>query len=121
MKLIFRPLFLFLSNLLALILAAKLVSGFYIPQDIESLAIIAVIFTLINLFIKPIIKLILAPFIVLSLGLASILINAGLLYLLDFLRPDVTITGTQPLIYATLIIGITNLAVSLSAKSIYKQ
>jgi len=120
MKLIFRPIFSLFSNLLALILAAKLVTGFYVPQDIKSLIIIAAIFTLINMLIKPVLKLILAPFIILSFGLASILINAGLLYLLDFLRLDVTITGTQPLLYATLLIGITNLAVGLSAKLIYR-
>ncbi len=56
----------------------------------------------------------------LSIGLASCF-NAGMLWLLDFLSQHITINGTLPLVYTTLIISLINIILSFSAKSTNKQ
>lgn len=115
-----RLVFTFFSNLVALLIAAKFVPGFDVSADFIRFLIAAGIFTLINIFIKPIFTTILSPFIILTLGLLSLIINAGMLYLLDVLSQNVTITTTESLIYATLIISGVNLLISFSAKLLYK-
>lgn len=121
MRFIPRLIFTYFSNLVALLIAANFVPGFEVSADFTRFLIAAGIFTLINIFIKPIFTTILSPLIVLSLGLLSLVINAGMLYLLDILSENVTITATESLIYATLIISLINLLLAFSAKRLYKQ
>ncbi len=110
----------FFSNLIALWLAANFIPGFVVSADIIRFLIAAVLFALINILIKPILTTVLSPFIFLTLGLLSLAINAGMLYLLDLLSENVTITSIESLVYATLLVSIINLLVGFSAKLIYK-
>ncbi len=106
----------FIANGVGLYLANAYVPGFYITLDAKQLAIAAAALMAINLLIRPVLKLILWPLMILTLGLAGLLINAIALYILDYLMPSVTISGFTPLVYATLIITAANLAVGLLAK-----
>ncbi len=58
-------------------------AGAETSDQLITLAIVAAVFTVINQFIAPIIKLLSLPFIVLTLGLALLVINAGLLLLTE--------------------------------------
>lgn len=84
MKLILRIIFALLSNLTALLAAAYFIKEFEITGGFKEILIIAAVFTLINLFIKPILKLIFSPIIFITFGLGIIFVNAAVLYLLDF-------------------------------------
>ncbi|MDP3729166.1 MAG: phage holin family protein [bacterium] len=106
----------FLSNLIGFFVATQLFVGFIIQAPLTNLIIAAGFFTAINMFIRPFIKLILTPVIVLTLGIFSIVINAAMLWLLDFLSQYVTITDITSLIYATLLISVINVVVNLSAR-----
>jgi len=121
MKLFSRLVFSFFSNLVALILAGQFIAGFELSADFTNLLIAAGIFTLINLYIRPLIRFFLSPLVILTLGLFSLVINAGMLYLLDILSENVTITGIEALIYGTLLITIVNILLNFSAKSIFKR
>ena len=68
--------FLFFSNLIALAIAAKFVPGFTISFEPIVFAQITAVFTLINIFIKPIIKIVLTPVLILTFGLGIIFVNA---------------------------------------------
>lgn len=106
-----------LANGLGLYIATKFVSGVTVPLDIKNFALVIVALTLINLLLKPIMKLALLPVIILTFGLASFLVNALMLYFLDFLLPAVTIEGFLALIIATFILTLTNtIARSLGKK-----
>lgn len=120
MKFLAHLILTFFSNLVALWLAANFIPGFVVSADIIRFLIAAALFALINIFIKPILTTVLSPFIFLTLGLLSLVINAGMLYLLDLLSENVTITSTESLIYATLLISFVNLLVGFSAKLLYK-
>jgi putative membrane protein len=95
--------------MLAIYLADRIISGFSAPSALYSLALIAVIFTALNLILKPIIKLILLPVAWLTFGLSSLAINMGMLFMLDILREDVIINGLVPLVLGTLFISVINL------------
>lgn len=120
MRLIPKLIFSFFSNFIAIIVANNYIAGFSISTNFKNMLIVVGIFTLLNLFIKPIFTTVLSPFIILTLGLLSLLINAAMLYLLDFLSSNVTITGIEPLLYATLIISFINLILHFSAKLLFK-
>lgn len=120
MKWLGHLIFSYFSNLLALVLAGNFIAGFVITSNFNDLLIAAATFTLINWFIRPIVKTLLSPVIWLTLGLFTLVINAGMLYLLDILSVNVTINGTEPLIYATLLITAVNILLHFSAKTLFK-
>ena len=121
MRFLSRIIFHFLINLIALMAAARFVSGFSMNSNIESILILTAIFTFINLLLKPILKLVFSPFIFLSLGLFSLVINAIILKLLDIWSINVTISGIQALVYSTLLITAVNLLLTFIAKSSFKE
>ena len=121
MRFLSRLIFYFCSNLIALFMATYLVKGFEISPGFNNFLLVAAALTLINVFFRPILKLIFTPVIILTFGLGIFLVNALVLYFLDKLLININITGTIPLIYATLIIGLVNFIVNFSAKRIYKD
>ena len=115
-RLVIKILFLFLLNALALYAAVYFVDGFEIAADWIEFAVVAAIFTLINIFIKPIIKLVLSPFIIITLGLGLIFVNAAMLYFLDFISDSVIINGITPLLYATIVISVAHFVLGFIGK-----
>ena len=116
MKLVAKLLVAIVANIAALFAAAYVVQGFNLNVTVQSLIFLAVILTLLNLFLKPLLKLILGPIIILTLGLGLILVNMVILYILDSISPDLTIGGIVPLIYSSLIIGVVNFVFHFATK-----
>jgi len=98
-----------LVNALAIFLADYLIPGIVFQGDILTLFIAGLILGLINFILKPILKLISAPLIALSLGLFVIIINIALLWLLEYFVPELTITGFWSYFWGVLIISIVNM------------
>ena len=109
------------SNALAILAAAYFVMGFVFKGNLSELLILAAVLTLINTFLRPILKLFLGPFIVLTFGLFTLVINTGILYFLDIYSPNLTIQGIQPLFLSTVIIAAVNFLVGFGAKFFYKK
>ncbi len=105
-----------LTNGLAIFLADYLVPGFIFEGDILTLAIAGLILGLINVFVRPILRLISTPLIVLSLGLFIIVINMALLWLLEYFVPELTITGFWTYLWGSLIISAVNLVFGYKKK-----
>ena len=116
MKLIFKIILFIIVNALAILIAARFVKGFIFEGNLTDLAIAATILTLCNTFIRPLLKLVLAPLINLTFGILAVAINASILYVLDKFSPSITINGLSPLILATIIISFVNILVNLSTK-----
>lgn len=75
-------------NALALWLTALVVPGIHLGEEAPSLAnrlvtivLVAVVFGLVNAFIKPVTKFFSMPFILLTMGLFTIIVNAAMLSL----------------------------------------
>lgn len=104
------------SATLGLFLAAKLVPGVEFYGTYLALILIGSILGLINFFIKPIVKAISLPAIILTLGLFGIIINMALVWLIaDVLFPETfEISGIMPLFWTTLIIWTLSLFLGLN-------
>ena len=107
---------LFITNAVALYLATLFIDGVSIPLELESFAVVIAVLTLIHLFIRPLIKIVLAPVTLLTLGLGSILVNALTLYLLDLILPTVSVAGLLPLFLTTLIVSIVSTIFATASK-----
>jgi len=112
--------FSFFSNFLALFLAAEYVAGFSIAGGLPGLIGVTLVFAAINVFIRPFFKFVLSPLIILTLGLGILIVNAGMLWLLDFFSEQVTIGGLDALLYATLLISAIHLVINISAKVLFR-
>lgn len=84
MKGIFKS---FLFSLIALFGAAKLIGGFSFSDDPAALILAAIILGAVNLFIKPLLKLVTLPLNLITLGSFSLLLNTALLYFIVQIVP----------------------------------
>ena len=75
-------------NVVALFVAAWLLSGVDYGDQWWTLLIAAAVFTVVNWSVKPILAVLSIPFIVVTLGLFYLLINVLMLYVTDWLVPD---------------------------------
>src|SRR6202012_1967473 len=76
------------SNVVALFVAAWILSGISYGNQWWTLFIAASVFTLVNMWVKPLLTLLSIPFIIFTLGLFYFLINVLMLYVTDWSLPD---------------------------------
>ena len=92
-------------------LSAKLVPG--IGYDTGStLAVVALLLSLFNLFLKPLLVLFTLPFIVVTLGLGLWIINALLLYFTGGLVHGFHVDSFGAALLGALIVSLTNIVIS---------
>ncbi len=104
-----KLLFHIVSGILGIFLATKFVPGVEFIGTYKMLFIIGGVLGLVNFFIKPIIKKATWLLRILTFGLFSLVINMGLVWLIEILFPkDLEITGIVPLFWTTLIIWALN-------------
>lgn len=101
-----------IGNSLALYMAYWLVDGFGFSGGIKEFAIAGIILGLLNLLVKPVLKLIAMPVIILTLGLFTLVINALLLWTVDYIFDFMTISDLYALAWATIVVGVVNMIVS---------
>ncbi len=100
-------------NALALYLASQWIQGITAPSDWQSLAIAGLVLGLINLIIKPIVKLLSLPLIFLTLGLFYLVINGLMLLLASYLLDSVQVAGCLPAILGGVLVAAGNWFVGL--------
>ncbi|MDD3190725.1 MAG: phage holin family protein [Candidatus Pacebacteria bacterium] len=106
-----------LTNAIAIYIASEVVSGFTLEEDSFMVLLSAgLIFGVINFFIKPIVKLISAPLMLLSLGLFTIIINIGMLFLLDYCVDAIQINGFWAAFWAMAVISAVNIFIGFFSK-----
>lgn len=103
-------------NAVAIFLAAHFVEGIIFKGDILDFLLAGLILALINLILKPILKLLAAPLIALTLGLFTIIINMGILWIADYFIDKLTIESFWPFFWGTIMISIVNLFASAVTK-----
>jgi len=115
-RFIWRFIILSIANALGLWIVSEVVPGFFIQQDIYDFLYVVLIFTALYIFLRPILKVVLSPLILVTLGIGFIFVNVLILYFLDFLTDKISVTGLLPLFYASLIIGFVNMLFGLFIK-----
>jgi putative membrane protein len=98
-----------LVNFLGLWAAAELMSGSISYDDrLWVLVVAALIFSIVNALIRPLVIILSLPAIVLTLGLFTLVVNAFMLYLVTLLYPAFAISSFWTAVLAAVIIWIVN-------------
>ncbi|MDA3815368.1 MAG: phage holin family protein [Patescibacteria group bacterium] len=101
------------SNSLAIFVAAKIVDGIEIETSWKNYLIAGALLGIVNTFIRPVIKLLSLPFIIITLGFFTIVINVALLFIVSFIIPTFNIEGIFAAFWGVLIISIVNYLISI--------
>ncbi len=104
-------------NAVALYLAGQWIPGIVVPHDVPTLAVAGLVLGLVNLIVKPIVKLLALPFIILTLGLFYLVINGLMLELAAALLDSVRIDGCLPAILGGFLVAAGNWFVGLFGSS----
>jgi putative membrane protein len=107
-------------NAIALFAAVSLVSGISLQGSWTSILWLALIFGLINAFLRPLLKLLTCPLIFLTLGLFTLLINTFLFWLTGQVGQNFgvgfTVAGFWPAFLGGLIVTVVSVIMSLILK-----
>ena len=112
-------------NAIALFAAVSLVSGINLQGSWTSILWLALIFGLINAFLRPLLKLLTCPLIFLTLGLFTLLINTFLFWLTGQVGQTFgvgfTVAGFWPAFLGGLIVTVVSVIMSLILKDELKK
>jgi putative membrane protein len=108
------------GNALALWVANRYVPGFAVSANLGQLLLLAFVLALLNFVLKPILDLIFAPVIILTLGIGVLIVNGIIIWLLpaiasriDFLHGSITIQSIPALVIGTILISVVNFVIHL--------
>ncbi|MBI4158454.1 MAG: phage holin family protein [Candidatus Yanofskybacteria bacterium] len=107
-----------LGNSIAIYAAFYFVPGFVVNGGIKEFLLAGVLLGLLNKIVKPPVKLLTMPLIILTLGLFLVVINALMLWLVDYAFDFVIIESITALVWATVIVAIINGIIAAFSKII---
>ncbi|MDH4117686.1 MAG: phage holin family protein [Acidimicrobiia bacterium] len=94
-------------NAIALWVVAEFVPGIdFTDGSVVSILLVALVFGLVNAFIKPIVRLLSLPVRIITLGLFGIVINAAMLGITAAIMDQLTIDGIMPALIGAVVISI---------------
>ncbi len=100
-------------NAAALWAAARYVDGIGLTSDLVGVFIVALIFGVINAIIKPVLTFLSFPFIFVTLGLFTIVVNAAMLYLTAGLTDLLYVNSFGSAIWGSIIISLVSWVLSI--------
>jgi putative membrane protein len=103
----------FAVTFVAVFVTSRIVPDMLTYDSLGSLAIFAAVLALINALVRPVILLLTCPIQLVTLGLASLVVNALLFLLAAGLVPGVQVGGFVNAFVAALIVGIVGWVISL--------
>lgn len=95
-----------LVNAAALWAAGSIISGIHLDGDFWQILLVALVFGLVNTFIKPVLKVLSFPVIILSVGLFALVINAAMLGLTAALTDTLSVDGFVSALLGAIVISI---------------
>jgi putative membrane protein len=102
----------FVGNLAALWVASELFDEMTYGDSFWVLVAAAVVFTIVNWIVKPIVAILSIPLIILTLGVAYFFVNVLMLLITDWVVPEFEAGGFWTLVGATIIIWLVNLVIT---------
>lgn len=97
-----------LLNGVGLVLTEALVPGVTYTGGLTGLLVAGLVIGLVNLIVRPIVRFLSLPFIVLTLGLFYLVINGALFALTAWVLPWLTVEGCLPAIAGGLVMALFN-------------
>ncbi len=101
-------------NVAALYVAVWLINGLSYGDKWWVLLVAALVFTLANYFLKPFLVILSIPFIVVTLGIAYLVLNALMLYLIHVFVPEFRIADLARRSLGAIIVSIVNWVLRLA-------
>ena len=95
----------FIGTVFAVLLAAYLIEGFHV-DGFYTAAIVALVLGLLNITLRPILLLLTLPLNLITLGLFSFVINAGLILLVSTFVKGFTVDGFIPALLGGALIAV---------------
>ncbi len=96
-------------NALALWVAATFVNGITLSNDVGQVVLVAFVFGLVNAILKPILMIVSIPFIILTLGLFALVVNAAMLLVTARLVSGLSVSGLGAAFFGSLIVSLVTL------------
>lgn len=93
-------------NAAALWVAARIIDGISLTDDLVTILFIALVFGLINTFVRPLAKLISLPVLIVTLGLFTFVVNAAMLGLTAWIMDGLSIDGFGSALLGAVVITI---------------
>ena len=100
-------------NAVALWVAARLVTGIKLSGEFGPVLLVAAVFGLVNALLRPLVMLLSIPFVILTLGLFTLVINALMLMLTAALVGSLSVSGFWAALWGSLLISLVSLLFSL--------
>ena len=110
----FRKLILqIIAGIAGIWLATELISeGVVFTGSVKTLLLAGLILGLINFFIKPILNLVTLPLRIITFGLFSLVINMGIVWIIEVFFEEFSVAGLYPLFWTTIIVWALSLIAS---------
>jgi putative membrane protein len=96
---------------LGVVIAAHIVPGIHY-SDLGALIIAVVLLSLFNAVLRPILVLFTLPFIIVTMGLGIVVINAFLFLFVGRIVDGFTVTGFWPAVGGSLVLSVTNMVLN---------
>lgn len=95
-------------NGLALWIAKSFFSGFILTGGVPAFVIGVLVFFILNISLRPILRMVATPLVWITFGLFNIVINMIILWTADLLLAPLVISDLQTLFWVSLIVAIAN-------------
>ncbi len=95
-------------NGVALYIATRYLSGFILTGGITTFIIGALVLTLLNVFVRPVLRIISAPLVWVTFGFFNLVINMVLLWAADKILTQLSIQDLTTLFWTSIIIALAN-------------
>lgn len=104
------------GNVAAIWAAAQLIDGVTYSSQAGTLLLAALVLTVANAIVKPIVTFLAIPLIILTLGIALFFVSLGMLALTAALVGGFDLGGFWPAVGATIVVWLVNMVVSVLAR-----
>lgn len=109
------------ANLAAIWVAAEIFDGVTYGDSFWTLLLAAVVFTVVNSFVKPVLAILSIPFIIVTFGIAYFLVNCLMLVLTAWVVPDFEAGSFWTVVGATIVIWLVNVVIAAAMSDIRRS
>ena len=96
----------YLGTVAAVMLTVNLVPGISVSGGWTTLFLVALVWSVIVMVVRPVLALLTLPITIITLGLFSFVLNAFLFYAMTWIVPGFTVTGFFPALLGALVLSI---------------
>lgn len=101
------------GNAAAILISAWLVPNVFYQYELISLTKIAIMLAVANALLKPILKMVFSPLILITLGLFTLVINTFLIWIVVYFSPELSVVGFTAYFLTMIIVSFFNFIVSV--------